>query len=174
MSRKTKPGTLQRGRRRRCFTLVETVLCIVVTGLMLVAALSAVAASRTGQYKIAERQRGSLLGQELMAEILAQNYIDPEGGTTFGTESGELTINRLNFDDVDDYHGWSASPPQDRDGTVIPDHEGWARQVTVKRVMEANLKQAVATDTGIKVITVTISHNGTPVATLEALRTCSG
>ncbi|MDY7107002.1 MAG: prepilin-type N-terminal cleavage/methylation domain-containing protein [Planctomycetota bacterium] len=160
--------------RRRGFTLVETVLCIVVTGLMLVAALSATAAARVGQYKITERQRGSLLGQELMAEILVKTYGEPDGDLTLGPDTDEGTANRLDFDDVDDYHGWSASPPQNPDGTPLPDHDGWTRAVSVRKVMEANLRVAVGAETGIKVVTVTVSHHGTPVATLTAVRTCSG
>lgn len=158
---------------RRAFTLVETVICMVITGVMLVAALSAVAASRVGQYKLTERQRGELLAQELMAEILAQSYEEPGGAVNLGTDALEPGNCRANWDDVDDYRLWSASPPQEKDGTDIPDLEGWMRSSEVVWVNSADITQIVVANTGAKRITVTVSHNGTPVATLTALRTSS-
>lgn len=155
----------------RAFTLVETVICMVITGVMLVAALSAVAASRTGQYKITERQRGELLAQELMAEIVAQSYEEPGGAVNLGTDAGEAGNCRADWDDVDDYRLWSASPPEKKDGTVIPDLAGWLRSSEVAWVNPADITQIIVAKTGAKRITVTVSHNGTPVATLTALRT---
>jgi hypothetical protein len=150
---------------------VETVLCIVVTGLMLAAALSAVAASRVGQYRITERQRGELLAQELMAEIVAQRYKESDEDANLGTDSGEAGGARATWDDVDDYRAWSASPPQEKDGADILDLNGWTRSSTVVWANPADMTQQAGSDTGVKRITVTVSHNGTPVATLTALRT---
>lgn len=163
---------LRRGDRAlRAFTHVETVICMVITGVMLVAALSAVAASRTGQYKITERQRGELLAQELMAEIVAQGYKESEEDANLGTDAGETGNVRVNWDDVDDYSKWSAAPPQEKDGTAIPGLEGWERSSEVDWVDPADIEDIVVAETGVKRITVTVSHNGTPVATLTALRT---
>jgi hypothetical protein len=144
---------------------------MVVTGVMLVAALSAVAASRTGQYKITERQRGELLAQELMAEIVAQSYEEPDGAVSLGTDAGEAGTVRADWDDVDDYDKWSASPPQEKDGTKMADLDGWTRNSKVVWVNPADITQEAGAESGVKRITVTVSHNGTPVATLTALRT---
>ena len=89
----------------------------------------------------------------------------------FGTESGEGTSNRADFDDVDDYHDWSQSPPQRRDGTVIPDLNGWGRSVAVQWVNPTNLSQTLGSDQGAKRMTVTVTHNGRPVASVFAFRT---
>ncbi len=153
------------------FTLVETVICIVITSVMLAAALSTVSAARVGMYKITERQRGELLAQELMSEILILDYSEPDGDTTIGTDTGEVATDRTTFDDVDDYHNWTASPPEYRDGTAIPSTTGWNRKVEVVKAVGANLTVAVGGETGIKVIAITVSHNGVPAATLTAVRT---
>ncbi len=157
--------------RLSAFTLVETVICIVITSLMLAAALSTVSAARVGMYKITERQRGELLAQELMSEILIQSYGEPDGDTAIGIDTAEVATDRGTFDDVDDYDNWTATPPEDRDGTVIPDTTGWTRKVEVNKSNAANLAVAVGAETGIKIITVTVSHNGVPAATLTAVRT---
>ncbi|UCD74312.1 MAG: prepilin-type N-terminal cleavage/methylation domain-containing protein [Phycisphaerales bacterium] len=155
----------------RGFTLIETVICIVITAVMLAAALSASSASRVAVFKITERQRGELLAQQLMSEIMARSYQEPDDEPDFGIEGAELETSRADWDDVDDYCKWSATPPQYKDGSEIPDLKGWGRQVEVNWVSQANLNQIGATETGVKMITVTVTHNGVPVGTLTALRT---
>lgn len=158
-------------RRMLAFTLVEVMMSVIIVGVMFVAALNTVGHTRISEYKISERYRGLLLAQDLMAEILQQAYSDPSGTYVFGTESGEGTSDRMDFDDVDDYHDWSQSPPQRRDGTVIPDLTGWGRSVAVLWVNPDNLPQTSGSDQGAKRMTVTVTHNGLPVASVFAFRT---
>jgi hypothetical protein len=133
-----------------------------------------VGAVRLGEYKIAERGRGMHLAQDLMVEILQQSYLEPVDTPLFGPEASEADTSRADYDDVDDYNGWSASPPQQRDGTVMADWSGWSRGVTVVWANPAELTQAAVSDAGIKRITVTVAHDGVPVASLVALRTVAG
>ena len=63
-----------------------------------------------------------------MAEILQASYEDPDGPSAgIGLDASELTASRATFDDVDDYDGWLASPPQQRDGTAMQELPGWSR-----------------------------------------------
>jgi len=153
------------------FTLVEATVSIFIVGVMVVAALSTVGATRLGEYKLGERCRALPLAQGLLAEVLQQSYEDPNGSAAFGTESGEGTASRTDFDDVDDYHNWSASPPQNQDGTEMSDLSGWLRSVQVGWVNPTNLSQTAGSDQGVKRITVTVKHDGVPVASLTAFRT---
>ena len=153
------------------FTLVEVMMSVIIVGVMFAAALNTVGSARVGEYKIVGRNRGLLLAQDLMAEILQQAYDDPNGSVVFGAESGEGTSNRTDFDDVDDYHAWSKSPPQRKDGTVIPNLDGWERSVAVVWVNPDDLSQTVGSDQGAKRMTVTVTHNGVPAAALFAFRT---
>ena len=120
-----------------------------------------------------DKQRGHHLAQNLMAEILQQSYIDQDDTPTFGREPTELAggSTRSNFDDVDDYDGWSSSPPRDREGTEIPGFAGWQRRVEVQWVVPINTVIVSASDTGAKRITVTVLHNDVPVASLVTVRT---
>jgi prepilin-type N-terminal cleavage/methylation domain-containing protein len=157
---------------RAAFTLIEIVVATAVMSLMLVAALNTVAAARTGQYKAEERNRAVLLAQRLVGEILQRPYADPQTGIgAIGPESGESTGNRSLFDDVDDYHNWQATPPQNKDGSAIPWAADYQELVTVAWVTQADLSQAAGSESGVKRITATIKHLGTEVLTLTTYRT---
>ena len=161
------------GHARRAFSLVEVTLSVLIVGGMLVAALTTVGASRTSQFSIAERSRGLLLAELLMAEILQQPYQDGDfASPALGPEPAEgLAASRAAFDDVDDYNGWSASPPRNKDGTAIDWAERHERAVTVAWVNPANPAETWGGLSGVKRITVLVRRGGRRVGQLVALRT---
>ena len=158
---------------RRGFSMAEVVISIAIVGIMLVAALNTTGAAKSTQQQTSERGRAMLLAEDLMSEILAQDYDDAEDGAgSFGLESGEAGAgSRALWEDVDDYNGWSASPPEKKDGTPLSDFSAWGRSVVVQWVTSGNLTQAVDSDTGIKCIVVTVTRNGREIVSLSALRT---
>lgn len=145
-------------------------MSILIVGLMLVAALNTVGASKVSQARSADQTLGPMLAQELMSEILNQNYMEPAGTLAFGLE-GESASVRSDWDDVDDYDGWSASPPQDRDGAVLSGTTGWGRSVAVTWADTADVNSTAGSPSGIKRIDVTVTHDGRTVTTLSSLRT---
>lgn len=149
------------------FTMVESLVCIIIVGVMLTAALRAVGASNATQAKISDRAIGGTLAQSLMDEILQQAFENPTS-PGFGPESGENK--RALFNDVDDYNNWTETPPRNLDGTAMSNVTGWSRSVVVEWANLSNLNQVATSDTGIKRITVTASKNGQIVATRVALR----
>ncbi len=155
---------------RRGFTMIEGVLSTIVVGVMMVAAVRVVAASRMVQYKNAAMVEGSLLAESLLAEIAGKPYEDTDS-PVFGREGGEVGATRADLDDVDDYHGWSEAPPCEADGTPIPGLETWGREVRVDRVPASNLQVGSATETGAKRVTVKVTLRGATVETLVAVRT---
>jgi len=152
------------------FTIVEAVISTVIVAVMFVAALNTVGASRLTQHRASLVSRGRLLAESLMSEILRQDYQEPDAVPVFGRESGELATTRAAYDDVDDYHGWSASPPVARDGAPLANTTGWKRTVQVEWVDPADPKQVETTESSVKRITVTVSYNGVPQATFVALK----
>ena len=158
----------------RSVTLIEVVISTVIVSVMLASALQAVGAARVGWTKLNDRSVGMLLAQDLMAEILQQAYADPAygPGSSIGPGADEAaTGNRSLYNDVDDYHGWQASPPQYKDGTPIAWATGYQRAVTVVWVNPANPVFAAGSPSGAKRITVIVRRNGLDVATLVAIRT---
>lgn len=160
-----------RPRDSRAFTLVEAVISTIIVAVMLVAALSAVGASRVIQYKVSLHNRGRLLAESLLAEIVQQAYEDPNDPVVFGPETGEQTTNREDFDDVDDYDNWSESPLEDKDGNEIPQSDDWQWTVAVDWVDPLDPTQVQASETGAKRITVTTKRNNITHATFVAVRT---
>ncbi len=159
---------------RTGFTLVETVVSMLIVGTMLVAALNTVGASRLSQYKTSRGNCGQLLAESLMAEILRQDYLDLDGAPVFGLESGEAGAIRADFDDVDDYHGFSSSPPTSKDGTAISALAGWQRSVIVEWVDPMDVTRVQGSETNAKRITVTVSCDDMQLASLAAIKTASG
>jgi MSHA pilin protein MshD len=157
--------------RREGFTLVEAVISTVIVSVMLVAALNTVGTSRLIQQKVSSSSRGRLLAESLLAEIVQQAYEDPTGTVVFGLESGESPNNRSDFDDVDDYHNWSQSPPKNKDGSAIAESESWTRTVTVVWVDPADPAATEASESSAKRITVVVHRSNIPYATLVAVRT---
>lgn len=158
---------------RRALSLAEAIVAVAIVGIMLVAALNAVGASQTTQKKTGDRGRGMLLAQDLMSEILQQHYEDPDFPSgSFGLGADEVGDgSRALWEDVDDYDGWSASPPQLKDGTVLTDFAGWGRSVAVHWANPASLDVGLPSDTGVKQITVIVKHGDALAAGLVAVRT---
>ncbi len=162
--------TLIRKPKRQGLSLIEVVVSTLLVGIMLIGAMNCLGAVIRGRMEISHEARAPQLAQQLMAEILNTEYQDTGPLPLFGLEVGELGINRLDFDDVDDFNGWSKSPPQHRDGTPVANSSGWSREVTVQWVDPNNPSSPSGSDQGLKRITVTVRRNGIVVAQIFALR----
>ena len=163
-------------RVRRCFphrygfTQIEIVMSTIFVGLMIAGAMNCFGIVNQGKVQSYDRLAAQGLAQELLNEIISAEYSEPGGETpVFGAEASELT--RANFDDVDDYHGWSASPPQDQLGNDLP-FANWQRSVSVRWVTMADPSATSATESGLKQIEVTVSKSGQTLCQMQALR-CS-
>ena len=162
--------TTRNGANAPAFTLVEAVLSTVIVSVMFVAALNTVGASRLTQHRAALASRGRMFAELLLSEVTEQNYKDPGASPVFGPETGESTMTRADFDDVDDYNGWSKRP-EAKDGSVLPNSVGWTQTVTVQWIDRLNPSQVQAFETNAKRIAVTTSYNNLPQVTLVAIRT---
>jgi len=152
-------------------SLIEVVASTMIVGMMAVAALNSLGAATRSSESIGNRAVALGLADELMAEIMQAPYEDPTQPVAFGRETGEAASPRSAFDDVDDYDGWNQSPPQYRDGTVMPDRAHWRHRVLVRRVTPSNPTQTSATDQGAKRIQVVIEFDNQVLAEQFAVRT---
>jgi len=151
-------------RRRRALTgragltLIETTVSVAVTGGLLVAALAMLGDVSTGRVVVSDRTRGAMLAHDLLAEVQAAKYESSDFGPgSFGRAADEPAGGpRDLYDDVDDYAGWSASPPQWRDGSPMSALEGWTRSVRVVWIEpDGDLS---GTDQRLKRIEVTVTR----------------
>jgi prepilin-type N-terminal cleavage/methylation domain-containing protein len=155
---------------RRAFSLIEVLVATAIMGGLLVAAMQTVGNSVRAERSTADSCHGLWLAQQLMAEVRAAKYGEPDETPAFGPEALETGGTRGAFDDVDDYDQWSASPPEDSDGTEIPDRVGWQRKVTVDYVNANDLSAVVGVDQGVKRITVVVQRKGNTVAEVTGIR----
>ncbi len=160
--------------RRNGISLVEAVISMVIVSVMIVAALRAVGSVARGQRVQTWQRHGPALARQLMSEILPCRYSDPDETPIFGPENSEGSSDRLDFDDVDDYHGWSSAPPESKDGTALSDMSGWSRTVTVEYVDPDDISIVIGTDEGLKRITITVADPLGRQTVLSSLRSIYG
>ncbi|GAB5407271.1 MAG: hypothetical protein Aurels2KO_55020 [Aureliella sp.] len=159
---------------RKGLSLIEVVVSTVIVAFIVSASMQTVATAVLTRTRTAELQLGPSLARGLMCEILQTPYTDPEGfGGAIGLDPGEGSTNRLSFDDVDDFHGWSSVSPVHPDGTGMPIGAGWQRQVTVE-FLDPSTFTVTATDMGLKRIGVTVTSPGGKVTAVETLRSRLG
>jgi hypothetical protein len=143
-----------------------------MVGLLMVAALQSAAGAKRRETDVVDRLLARQLAAGLMNEILLQAYRDPELGNSalFGAEPGESTGNRSLFDDVDDYNGYTSTPPQDRNGSNIAGYANWTRSVTVAWAKPGTLAETTTPNTDLKKITIAVSKSGKVLATSASYR----
>jgi type II secretory pathway pseudopilin PulG len=163
-------ATIQHREPAAGMTLIEaTVVMAIVSGLMVAAVACMSAAARARQVQ-ACYGRGYVLGQQLLEEVAGARYVEPVDTPTFGRENGETATSRTNYDDVDDYAGWSSTTHKDRAGNTLPGLTGWNEQIAVAWADPNNPAADSNTDQGLKRVTVTITDpRGRPM-TLSMLR----
>lgn len=159
-------------RSRRGITLMEVTVSTILVGLVVVGALRCLAGSSGLAAANTQQTMAMLLAEDLMEEILQHDYSDPDGSSAFGPDGGESSTSRAAWDDVDDYHNWTASPAVDADGVSLTD-DTWKRTVQVEHVAADDLSdvRTVTDDTGVKKITVTVLKNDASVLELVGLQT---
>ena len=158
-------------KKHRGLSLIEVVASTLIVGVMLVAALNTLGAVFRSQRLNAARLTGPGLAYELMGEILSLPYADPEEpGSLMGRDSSESGGDRADFDDVDDYDDWSASGPEDKNGVEHPGYVGWERTVQVIWVNVGAISTSVSSESGLKLITVTVTDPHGVATQIRALR----
>ena len=162
--------------KHRGLSLIEVVASTLIVGVMLVAALNTLGAVFRSQRLNAARLTGPGLAHELMGEILSLPYEDPEEpGDSIGREIDESGGNRADLDDVDDYDNWSANElpaknPQNKDGVEHPGYVGWNRTVQVNWVNVTSIATTLSSESGLKLITVTVTDPHGVATQIRALR----
>jgi Tfp pilus assembly protein PilV len=160
-------------RTRAGFSLVESMLALVLASGAMVAALGVIGASAKSEAFALRRAIGQTLATELLSEACSLSFEQPGWVGSFGVSGAEVGATaRSTFNDVDDYNGWTESPPENSDGTSRADLDGWSRRVLVERVsLASHAGDAVAYDSRVKRVTVTVEWNGMEIATASAIRT---
>lgn len=157
------------------FGMTEVVVSTAIVGVMIVAALEAAGMVARTQRLNADRLTGPGLARDLLAEIMSLPYVDPQTGSpAIGVDSGESAASRSTFDDVDDYHNWTASNALARSGQARAGYTGWSLAVTVAWANLADATPSLPSDTNLKRITVTVTSPAGVATQLVGLRSRYG
>jgi MSHA pilin protein MshD len=142
-------------RRARGFAMVEAVVCVIIAAISITASMNAVTMMARTNTLRKDQARASLLARQLLDEIMQYAYEQPNATTTtLGPEAGET---RATYNDVDDFAGFSESPPASKAGIAIPGFTGWTRSVQVVWVDPTNPTTISLNEAGMKRITVTVT-----------------
>lgn len=168
-------------RRQSGVTLVEVAVATSLVAVVLVASLETLGgAMRTMRETSVQVDAHSLL-ERMMAETLSVPFEDPDGNATgLGIEADEpgSPTDRLAFDDLDDFTGFARSPPEDRNGTVLPGYDGWSQEWRVRYVGgEADISGVVAnisSDEGLRRVWVEVVSPAGETTRLYAFRSRYG
>ena len=121
-------------------------MATLIMSVLLVAGLQMFANLGASQGAMVNREEAAFLVVNLAEEINKRNYDDPEASGAIGTDVGEALDTRSDFDDIDDYDGWSANPPQDRQGNTYDQYSNLTRSVSVQHVQANDFTQTAAGD----------------------------
>ena len=150
-------GVFKQRRREESFTLIELIITIAIAGIVLLSLSLALRENVRTLKQQKDMQSAAMLAEDLMGEIRAKNFADPQSPTSFGREE---SLPRRNFDDVDDYAGWTSSPPQTIEGAPMTSYTGFWYRVTVTNVVATNFDSPQPPGaTGFKRIIVVVSNS---------------
>ena len=150
------------------FLLLEAAVSNIILAVAIVSTVPIFILTLRANIACEEKLVATQLAIELMEEIRArkfdQNCPNIRPGTTIqtisalGVDTGESSSDKTTFNDVDDFSGWTESPPREPDGDSIPQFTGYARTVT-ETYLDPNAYYSSSSQSR-KHITVCVSHNG--------------
>lgn len=107
-------------RRPSGFTLLEVLIASSILAFATLGLVQAVSAGQAQTIDALRRARATALAEAMVEEVLSKPYADPQGEVTLGPDAGESA--RGDFDNLDDYHGFSeaAGALADSAGTLYP------------------------------------------------------
>ena len=172
--------------KRSCgFAMVEIVLATAIVGGLAAAAMSLAASSAGQKTRAANLTRGHMLCKALAEEIATRPVADwSSGGLDLDISDGSFALktdpdatratksagNRSGFVTIDEYDGYSESPPTDENGNVIKGYAGWTRGVEVDVVRFGEPDFLSPQETGLRKITVKVQVGDEIIAQTTFLR----
>ena len=160
----------RRTRRAAAFTLAEAVFAVMIVGIAAAGITRAIGVSARTELAAWERVHGIALAEELIAEALTRPAF--RGVEPFGPSGAEVgSTSRLIFDDFEDYHGWSSTPPRKQSGEIIERSAKWRRTCIVEFVDPENPSQVSQSPTEAVRLTVSVYHGTRFIAKVSVIRT---
>jgi hypothetical protein len=147
--------------------LLEVLFAVVIIGLAVFSLLAANIAYTQVNGEGANLSTAEFLVEQIRELTAALPVVDPETqADVFGPEEAALAA----YDDVDDFHNATFSPPINADRNALSDFSQFNQHVIVERVDSANFEQVVTDHEGFVRITVTVSINSRQITSSSWIR----
>jgi hypothetical protein len=157
----------QRSPRRRGFTLIEAATTTVIIGVGCVAMLELLGAGTVANHAGTEGTIAMNLAGNVREAMTGIAFTDPISPTHWGPEETDVK----QFNDVDDFDGWTSAslfgmPIDAKRDRLGSEYAGWEQQVKVESVNPDKLSQVIPHLTltpdlrPTSRVTVTVLHNG--------------
>lgn len=157
--------------KSKAMTLVESIIAITVVAWLLTMAINSVGAAKRTAAAGNQERLALEIAQSLLAEIAGQPYADDQDSTSAGPSATEsATGNRSLFNDVNDYEGWIAAPPQAKDGIARVCPSGWREEVDLTYLNPGNIDLSSGPLTDLTRIRVLIYNGSGLLAQLTTIR----
>lgn len=115
----------QTGSSRRGFTLAEAMIAVAILAVSVLAITEMIVAGQMATYEAMHQRRGQSLVEAMMEEVISKPYDDPDEVSAFGPEVDE--VDREDFDNTDDFDGWTEDFGDIVDATGAAYGTGFAR-----------------------------------------------
>ena len=158
-------------RDTRGFTLIEMNLAVIIVGVMAAVLVSLYSVSSKAFVEIRVKNKANSLAIAAMEDIKCRKWDETEPAGTksaIGRDPGETAGDKTTFDDIDDFNGYSESPPRYQDGTPMPGLDGFSMTVDTVCYVDTALNFS-ATGTTLKEIVLTVKKGNVPKITLSTI-----
>ncbi len=166
---------MRNGKSNSGFSLIETLIAIMLVGLAMASLLAANGAFTKANGAGTDISTAEFLVEQIRELSALLPVVEPNtpgsGVDVFGPESGETLAT---YDDLNDFDGANFSPPIGADPNRSPLTElaGFSQQVTVENVNASNFEQVVADHGSAFVrVTVRVYLNSREISAARWLRT---
>jgi len=170
----TKTGVHHR-RRTRGFTLIEAMLAVTVLGFAAAGVLLPFVGGAAVRAEGVRRTLGAGLAGDLMEQIVRLPFHDPTGvASDYSPEPESGETGPANFDNVDDFHGYTELQGQVKDATwavfTDPKYANYSRKVTCEyAAAPPQPEPSSPAECNFILVTVQVDYSGKNVATLSRL-----
>lgn len=146
---------MTRRRPQKGFTLIEMVIFIVIVGIGVAGILSVFRTSVASSADPLIRKQTIAIAESLLEEIMLKAYCDPDtvDASTNPPTCGANAVegSRSQYDDVDDYNGYTSVGITDAQGTTVPSLSAYSVTPAV------SVSTATVGGLTVKVITVSVT-----------------
>ncbi len=133
-------------RSSRAFTVMETTLATIIVGLAVLSIVKLITAVTQQNFYAQKTTTAEMLANNMRELMAGMPFNDPATGTHLGPDSGETSVSQYN--DVEDFNGFTANPPIDAQRQPINGLPDWQQSVTVTHISPNNygLTDSLPTD----------------------------